>query len=300
MAIATLIFWMGRKKYVRLKPKGFPKNNFVFINAFMFTKLFTKEREGTIREMAEKRFSVESVEGAFAVWRVLSVFIFIPVFWALYDQNGSEWVLQARDMNLDFLGITWLPSQVQAINPILILTFIPLFTYLIYPAVEKAGIKITPMRKIGAGLVVLASSFVVIALIQKQIDLGNKPSIAWQILAYTLLTASEILVSITGLEYAYTQAPKSMKSTIMAFFLMTVFVGDIFDTFVNENIAHGGFLSSLEGNASFYWFFLAILGVVTVIFIIVSRYIKEKSYLIGEEDEEIITDHATNASTFEH
>src|SRR5690606_15807559 len=124
-----------------------------------------------------------------------------PIFWALYDQNGSEWVLQATRMNLHFLGITWYPSQIQAVNPILILAFIPLFTYGIYPFVEKMGIRFTPLRKIGTGLFVLASSFLVIALIQQNIDQGGQPNIAWQILAYALLTASEILVSITGLEY---------------------------------------------------------------------------------------------------
>lgn len=285
MGIATLVFWLGRKKYVRLKPTGFPRENFIFINAFMLRCAFQKNQGRIIRQMAEEKFSAESVEGIFAVWRVLSVFIFIPIFWALYDQNGSEWVLQATHMNLNFLGIDWYPSQIQAVNPILILAFIPLFTYGIYPAVEKMGIRFTPLRKIGAGLVVLASAFLVIALIQKNIDHGGHPNISWQILAYALLTASEILVSITGLEYAYTQAPKSMKSTIMAFFLMTVFVGDFFVTLVNTNIEHGGIFASLKGDARYYWFFLALLGIITVIFIVVSKFIKEKSYLVEEETE---------------
>lgn len=288
MAIATLIFWLGRKKYVMLKPKGFPKENFIFINSYMLTCLFKKIPGKTIRQRAEEKYSMESVEGIFAVWRVLSVFLFIPIFWALYDQNGSEWVLQATQMNLHFLGITWLPSQIQAVNPILILAFIPLFTYVIYPAIEKMGIQFTPLRKIGAGFFVLASSFLVIALIQTHIDAGGHPNIAWQILAYTLLTASEILVSITGLEYAYTQAPKSMKSTIMAFFLMTVFVGDIFVSILNTNIEDGGVMASLKGDASYYWFFLILLGTFTFIFMIVSRFIKEKSYLIDEDAPDVI------------
>lgn len=285
MGIATLIFWLGRKKYVRLKPKGFPRENFVFINAYMLKCFFNKKSGKTVRQMAEEKFSSESIEGIMAVWRVLSVFVFIPIFWALYDQNGSEWVLQATRMNLHFLGITWYPSQIQAVNPILILAFIPLFTYGIYPFVEKMGIRFTPLRKIGTGLFVLASSFLVIALIQQNIDQGGQPNIAWQILAYALLTASEILVSITGLEYAYTQAPKSMKSTIMAFFLMTVFVGDFFVTLVNTNIEHGGALSSLKGDARYYWFFLILLGILTVIYVVVSRFIKEKSYLVEASDD---------------
>ncbi|HET7117609.1 MAG TPA: POT family MFS transporter [Hanamia sp.] len=301
MGIATLIFWLGRKKYVRVKPTGFPKKNFIFINAFLLRTFITKKKGESARDIAKQKYSAESLEGVFAVWRVLSVFIFIPIYWALYDQSSSEWVLQAQHMNLNFLSVTWLPSQVQAINPILILAFIPLFSYVIYPGVEKMGISVTPLRKIGTGFIVLASSFLVIAFIQTQIDHGLKPNIVWQLFAYTLLTASEILVSITGLEYAYTQAPKSMKSTIMAFWLMTVFVGDLFDTLVNNNINNHGFLYPLEGSASFYWFFLAILGVFTVTFIIISRFIKEKSYLIeSEETLTVNTDKATNDGLLEH
>lgn len=286
MGVATLLFWLGRKKYVRLKPKGFPRENFVFINVYMLKCLFTKQKGESVRKMAEGKFSPESVEGIMAVWRVLAVFAFIPIYWALYDQNGAEWVLQATHMNLDFAGVHWLPSQIQAINPILILAFIPLFNYGLYPLIEKIGIKLTPLRKIGAGFFVLAATFLVIALIQRRIDEGFHPNIEWQVLAYTLLTASEILVSITGLEYAYTQAPKSMKSTIMAFFLMTVFVGDFFVTLVNTNIEHHGFLSKLNGDARYYWFFLILLGCFTVVYLIVSKFIKEKSYLVEEADEE--------------
>ncbi|HET8573843.1 MAG TPA: POT family MFS transporter [Edaphocola sp.] len=300
MGLATLIFWLGRKKYVRLKPRGFPRENFVFINGYMLKCLFARRDGISVRQMAEKKFSPGAIEGVFAVWRVLAVFAFIPVYWALYDQNGSEWVLQARDMNLHFLGIDWYASQIQAINPILILVFIPLFSYVVYPLVERIGIKFTPLRKIGTGFFVLASAFLVIAMIQTKIDRGGHPNIAWQILAYTLLTASEILVSITGLEYAYTQAPKSMKSTIMAFFLMTVFVGDLFVSLVNTNIEHHGIMSSLKGDATYYWFFLVLLGIFTVIYLGVSKFIKEKSYLVEEADEESVAAAASNDGTLEH
>ena len=42
----------------------------------------------------------------------------------------------------------------------------------------------------------------------------------WQILAYVVLTATEVLVSITALEFSYKQAPLRMKSFIMALFLL--------------------------------------------------------------------------------
>lgn len=286
MGIATLVFWLGRKKYVMVKPKGYPKDNFIVVNLYILYCKFSKIEGKTARQRAEEKYTAERVDAIMAVWRVLAIFAFIPIWWACYDQNGSEWVLQATHMKLNFLGITWLPSQIQAVNPILILAFIPLFSYWIYPAIERIGIRVTALRKIGAGFFVLASSFIVIALIQARIDAGASPNIAWQILAYTLLTAAEILLSITGLEYAYTQAPMSMKSTIMAFFLLTVSVGDFFVSLVNDNITNHGFLYHLKDNASYYWFFFVLLLAFAIVFVVVAVFIKERSYIVTEADEE--------------
>ena len=72
--------------------------------------------------------------------------------------------------------------------------------------------ELTPMKKISIGLFVAVPSFVIIGYLQSQIDAGFSPSIAWQVLAYAILTASEVFVSITCLEFSYTQAPKTMKS----------------------------------------------------------------------------------------
>jgi solute carrier family 15 oligopeptide transporter 1 len=49
----------------------------------------------------------------------------------------------------------------------------------------------------------------------------------WQIPQIFLITVAEILLSITGLEFAYKQAPSSMKSLIQAFWLLTVAGGNL-------------------------------------------------------------------------
>lgn len=55
----------------------------------------------------------------------------------------------------------------------------------------------------------------------------NNITVAWQIPAYFFIAISEIFASITGLEYAFTQAPQSMKSIVMSLFLFTSAVGSI-------------------------------------------------------------------------
>ena len=130
-------------------------------------------------------------------------------------------------MDLNFFGMQLLPAQVQTANPILILLFIPLVTYLIYPAIDKV-FPLTPLRKIGIGLFLTGFSFLVIAYIQSMIDAGQRPTVWWQFLAYVILTLGETMVSITGLELSYTQAPNKMKSAVMAAWLFCRFVGQRF------------------------------------------------------------------------
>ena len=207
MAIATLMFWLGRNRFVHIPASGW---------AF-FREAFSRD-------------------GVFALGKLIPLFGFIIVFWALYDQTGSSWVLQAEQMDLKFLGITWLESQIQAVNPILILVFIPLFTFVIYPMLDRV-FPLTPLRKIGIGMLLMAVSFGLVTLIQTWIDAGQRPSIGWQILAFVLITASEVMVSIVGLEFAYTQAPKAMKSWVMALFWLSVALGNKLTSEVNHYIA---------------------------------------------------------------
>ncbi len=207
MAIATFMFWLGRNRFVHIPPSGFG----------FFKEAFSRD-------------------GLVALGKLIPLFTFVAVFWSLYDQTGSSWVLQAEQMNLKFLGITWLESQIQAVNPILILVYIPLFTFVIYPWINRI-FPLTPLRKIGLGMILMTASFGLTTLIQTWIDAGQRPSVGWQIGAYVIITASEIMVSIVGLEFAYTQSPKAMKSLIMSLFLLSVWAGNQFTAQVNHFIA---------------------------------------------------------------
>ncbi len=206
MALATFLFWLGRKKFIHVPPAG---------------KSFTKE--------------VFTAKGIKILLKLTGVFAFVAIFWSLFDQTASTWVLQAQDMDLYLLGYQLLPSQIQSANPFFILILIPLFTFVIYPLIGKI-IPLTPLRKIGAGLFLTVIAFSVSAFIQEAIDAGQKPHVIWQILAYLLLTSAEIMVSIVCLEFAYTHSPKSMKSIVMALFLLSVAAGNFFTSLVNGHI----------------------------------------------------------------
>lgn len=106
MLLATVVFWLGRRRYIHVPPGG---------------TAFLKE--------------AFSGEGLRAIGRLALLYCFFAVFWSIYEQNASTWVLQATHMDRNLFGREWLPSQIQVLNPVLVMIYIPVFTYVLYPAI---------------------------------------------------------------------------------------------------------------------------------------------------------------------
>jgi len=283
MALATIIFFSGRKQYVKVPPQGVNRNNLVFITWYALTHLSQKKPGQSMLDVAKGPYDPERVEGVKAVYRVMSVFFFALAFWAVWDQCLSEWTLYAEKMNrainLGFTTVTVLPGQLSTINTVFLLLFIPFFNYVVYPWFDKIGLKTTPLRRLGTGLVLTALSFIVIAFIHNGIEHGEKPSIFWEVLAFMILSAAEVLVSITGLEYAYTHSPKSMKSTMTGIWFLVVSFGNLITALVNGFIEQGGWWAKTLKGANYEWFFVTFIGVFIIIFMFVSPRLKERNYI---------------------
>ncbi len=447
MALATLLFWMGRHRFIHIPPAG-------------------------AKKFAEETFDTKGLR---ALANLAPLFlIFVPMFWSLFDQTGSEWVLQAKRLDRSFLGIEWYEAQVQAVNPILILILIPLFAYVVYPAMARL-FEPTPLRKIGIGLFLAAVAFGVSGWIESRLSggaiqsfssqadrdhwraihlldgqdrapceawlsradwqtdvgpeaiegaaatephqiiirlrdyqswpieqivfyplsdddqapepndpskfsddvsirlrspelcraktikvfaadapkpadgrwaplaeadlpataeattlsfpattakyvklviednhggaftglaevkvlaapreltddslinvagLGDRPTIGWQFLAYLIMTASEVMVSIVCLEFAYTQAPKKMKSFIMGVYFLGVSLGNLLTSCVNWFIANDNGTTKLEGLA-YYQFFTVLMFVTACAYVYWSRNYRGQTYIQGDED----------------
>ncbi|MFN0053819.1 MAG: POT family MFS transporter, partial [Planctomycetales bacterium] len=251
MLIATIVFWLGRHKYVHIPALG-------------LTAVLEQIRG----------------EGGRALLRLIPIYLFIAVFWSLYDQTGSAWVLQAREMDRHLFGVEFLESQIQVINPLLILLYVPLFTYVVYPLIHRV-FPLTPLRKVSIGLFATAVAFAITAIAQQRLDAGQTTGIVWQLVAYLVLTGAEVMVSVTGLEFSYTQAPRAMKSIIMSFYLLAVAGGNLFTSLVNQFIKLPGGKSRLEG-ADYYWFFTVLMLIAAALFILVALRYREKTYIQDE------------------
>lgn len=263
MAIALFVFWLGRKQYIIKEPSGYNPDSLprVLKSAFSNRQPGQKFLDGAL-----KNHSAEVVDGVRSVFGIMKIFFTaVPVFWALFDQHGSTWVLQARRMDPMFMGVNIEPSQMQALNPWMVMALIPLSVFLIYPTVQKFY-NFTPLRRMGWGMVIAAFSFFQIGIIEYVLDSGTQLNIMWQFFPYLTITLAEVFISITGLEFAYTQAPKSMKSVIMSFWMLTTFLGNFIVALVAQvNIFEGG---------TFFMFFGLLMLVLSGFFALLSRSYK--------------------------
>jgi len=445
MLLATFVFWLGRWKFIHVPAGG--------------------------RKFFAESFSAE---GMSALGKLCIIYVFIAMFWCVFDQTGSAWVLQAEKMDRHWLGVDWLSSQPQAFNAILILIFIPLFAFVVYPAMNRF-FNMTPLRKISIGLFLAFAAACMPALIEMKIAAGPQsevvehafgkldadgdgkvtleeeflldderedaaarqlfteldadddkiltrseidaiaaavpvwlydelgpepgkprldqafdawdsddeegvsseeilaawslhrenveksfrdkydedddgslsademprdlwersffkldengdgnlmldefrfggdspdaaverlygrlntdgdesvtlaefrlaemPNIVWQFVGYLLLTAAEIMISITGLEFSYTQAPKKAKSLVMGLFLLAVSGGNLFTAGVNYFNANPNGTTKMN-DVQYFWFFAALMLAAAVVFIGVAAKYRERTYIQDEE-----------------
>ena len=335
MFLATLIFWLGRRDYVRVPPtRGEDPDSFYNVSrTALLSRAGGRGRPGlavaaagaalavlilacwALRpgfwpdgfdfvisaclalgvlvalgcvgvsiqlERARGAHAAEAVDSVRAVMRILVVFALTTPFWAVFDQKASTWVIQGREMAMPE-DLWWWPgwlvkeaAQMQALNPLLVMLIIPFNNAVGYPLLRRLGIEPTPLRRMGVGIALAGVASLVAGLIQLRLDGGAAPALSWQVPPYIVLTMGEVLLSATALEFAYSQASRSMKGVIMAFWYLAVTFGNLWvllanaaqkDPDVIERVSALG----LSGNAFFMFFFAGFAGVSALAFALYAR-----------------------------
>ncbi len=293
MLVATIVFWLGRSRYINVPPAPPNPHSFVRVSrsalsagglglglfatgaallvalvgmsvtwffhpiwpmtwlkpaeaiclGVMVFLVFGSLGVSHQLERARGKHPDEAVDGVRAVLRILIVFLLVTPFWTLFDQKASTWVFQGNQM----VQPTWFESaQMQLVNPALVMLLIPFNNLVLYPWLRKKGVEITPLRKMTTGMALAGTAYLVVALYQLMIDRGSEMWIYWQIVPYVFLTMAEVLVSATGLEFAYSQAPLAMKGVIMSFWNLAVTMGNLWTLLAKETVHRkdvGGWIS---------------------------------------------------------
>ena len=340
MFIATIIFWMGRAKYVNTPPAPADPHSFLnvvktalrdgndghgvgsvvaiagliiavalllgwavapawwprgggFIISFCLALgavlLFGGVGTALQLDRARAAHPAAAVDGVRAVLRILIIFAIVSPFWSLFDQKASTWVLQGKSMTVPhYLG--WWPSwlvkeagQMQALNPLMVMALIPFNNIVLYPLLTKLGLKVTALRRMGCGIGFSGLAWVVAGMIQLSLDGGDSVSLAWQIVPYALLTFGEVLVSATGLEFAYSQSPPAMKGVIMSCWMLSVTFGNVWVLLTNAVVRNQTAVAQiantgLSENAFLMFFFAGFAFLAALIFACYTRQYPLQDY----------------------
>lgn len=172
MLLSVVIFVAGKKLYI-MKPAS---GNMIFGVSKCISDAFSgwrRERKTKPRrhwlDYAEPSCGQKMVADTKTLLKILVLYLPFPVFWALFDQQGSRWTFQATRMDGEFCGYTIKPDQMQVVNPLLILGFIPLFDYVLYPVLGKVGIS-RPLQKLTLGGLLAAAAFALSAFVELKLE----------------------------------------------------------------------------------------------------------------------------------
>ncbi|XP_032412892.1 solute carrier family 15 member 1b [Xiphophorus hellerii] len=175
MVVSLIVFIVGSGMYNKTAPSGNIMVKvckcifFAIMNRFHNRSSQIPKREHWL-DWAEEKYDKLLIAQVKMVLKVLFLYIPLPMFWALFDQQGSRWTLQATTMDGNFGLMVIQPDQMQTVNPILILIMVPVMDFIIYPLISKCKLNFTPLRKITVGMFLAGLAFVAAALVQLQID----------------------------------------------------------------------------------------------------------------------------------
>ncbi|KAI0371994.1 oligopeptide transporter [Pilatotrama ljubarskyi] len=295
--ICPFVLYFGRNMYVRSPPQGSVLSKSILIwrtaargrwswnpvqtwrnlNAADFwesAKPSNFRGENRPRWMTFDDEWVDEVKRGF---KACSVFLWFPIYWLTYNQLNNNLTSQAATMVTN--GV---PNDVLSnLDPFALIIFIPIVDQFIYPALRRWGINFSPLKRITLGFFTGAAAMVYTAVVQHYIykrnpcgyyvatcsdpvtgdPLTSDLNVWIQTPSYVLIAFSEIFASITGLEYAFTKAPKNMRSLVMSVFLfmsaIAAALGEAFvalsaDPLLVWNYAVMGVLAFIAG--CIFWF----------------------------------------------
>lgn len=164
MVVALVVFIGGSGMYKRNPPQGNVLLEVCNCIGFAIKNRWRSSKNDSKRkhwlDWAEDKYSKRLIQEIKMVLRVLVLYIPLPMFWALFDQQGSRWTLQATRMNMAFgSAFTIKPDQMQMLNALMILLFVPIFDLIIYPLFGCCKINVTPLRKMATGMIFAALAF---------------------------------------------------------------------------------------------------------------------------------------------
>ncbi|KPI91940.1 Peptide transporter family 1 [Papilio xuthus] len=167
MIVSIVFFVAGKRLYIIKNPAGNVLGNVSACVGYALVKSNkSKEKREHWLDHADDKYDSSLIEDVKGLLRVLVLFIPLPIFWALFDQQGSRWTFQADRMYQEIGSWTLKADQMQVLNPLLILVFIPLFEVAIYPFLTWCKLIRKPLHKMIWGGILAAAAFVISGIVE--------------------------------------------------------------------------------------------------------------------------------------
>ncbi|KAK6165515.1 hypothetical protein SNE40_022431 [Patella caerulea] len=219
MFVAILIFFAGRKQYKMVPLTGNVIGQVCkciwHAIARKCTRSKTEKKKNHWLDHAEDKYEPEFIDNVKRVMKVLWLFLPLPVFWALFDQQGSRWTLQAEQMD-GHVG-SWgriKPDQLQVLNPILILVLIPIFEHIVYPLLEYCKIPARPLQKMVVGMMFGGLAFVIAGFVQIKLDTYKESHLSIGESGVTFINTVDCPISISSSIYSKILQPNQISKLI--------------------------------------------------------------------------------------
>jgi len=316
VALTAIIFVAGRNMYKYSPPAA---DSELTRAAKIIYEAITIPRMPSISTWLDKAksknggtFTETEVEDVKSLLRVIPVFLLFVVYWAVYSQMSTTFLIQGTYMRLKFSRFSVPSASLSLFDIIAVLAIIPVMDYIVYPLLQRCGISFTPLRRIGVGFLMAAAAMMVAGFVEikrrglweeghvfNQLVNGEKRAasdlnIFWQIPQYFFIGTSEVLASITGLEFAYSQSPENLKGVVMGSFLVTSAFGNYLTSLLVVIVRSASnskwYPSNDLNNGKLEYFFFLLAGITIVTFAIftfvASRYTYKKQPIRTEDGED--------------
>ena len=298
MIIALTSFVLGSRLYKKESMRNNVVIRFVGLFSLSVCRIITRHKLSPSEAKANQlegdhwlyncidKYDIPFIEDVRAILRVVLVGLPTIIFWALYDQQNTSWIFQAQMMsgaqNIFGWHFTLLPEQMGTINAVLVLILIFFCSHGVYVLFPMK-----PLTKMAIGMFLIVLSFAVAAFLQfvmvsrgtfipnpeaptTLICTAGCTNVLWQFPQYSVLTLAEVFLSVTGLEFSYSQAPNSLKSLCSAIWCLFVAFGDLTIIIVTLINPVGWFTQNNQ--MAFNFILYAVIGLLgSIAFVLLAR-----------------------------
>jgi len=195
-----------------------------------------QDRQGRVKAQQEEKKPLTGNDWK-AIVALLLLLIPGSLFWSVYEQQGNTISLFAQDLTdrrlipglIDWqIPATWF----QAFNPAMIVLFTPLVVGL-WSWQAKRKTEPSVLTKMALGNLMLATSYLVMVAAM-YFNAHGPVSWLWLFLFFAVITMGELYFSPIGLALTARVAPAQVLSTMMGFWLMTSFFGNLLQGYIGS------------------------------------------------------------------